>query len=64
MYQGDLKGEIDGDRVRFRSSLPADGNQLSYYFKGIASGDSMTGEVELGEYGQARWHARRQIHKA
>jgi D-glucosaminate-6-phosphate ammonia-lyase len=58
-YQGDLKGEMDGDRVRFRSALPADGNQLSYSFKGTASGDNMSGEVELGEYGQARFRAHR-----
>ncbi len=58
-YQGDLKGEIDGDRVKLRSSLPADGNQLSYTFTGSAQADGISGEVALGEYGHARWHARR-----
>jgi len=59
VYRGDLTGEIDGHRVKLRSSLPADGNQLSYVFTGLASGDGISGDVELGEYGRARWRARR-----
>jgi D-glucosaminate-6-phosphate ammonia-lyase len=58
-YQGDLTGEINGDRLLFRSFLPADGNRLSYTFTGTASGDAMSGNVALGEYGHARWRARR-----
>jgi len=58
-YQGDLKGEIEGDRVKLHSSLPADGNQLSYTFTGSLSQDSIAGEVAMGEYGRARWKARR-----
>ena len=59
VYRGDLTGEIDGHRVKLRSSLPADGNQLSYVFTGLASGDGISGDVELGEYGRAHWRARR-----
>jgi len=58
-YQGDLKGEIDGDRVRFRSTLPADGNVLSYSFQGSVSTDELSGRVQIGEYGAAKWRARR-----
>ena len=58
-YQGDLRGEIDGDQVKLRSSLPADGNRLSYTFTGSVSADSISGDVALGEYGRARWRARR-----
>ncbi len=58
-YNGEVQGQIDGEHVRFRSALPADGNQLSYTFTGTASGNSMSGEVELGEYGKARWRAKR-----
>jgi D-glucosaminate-6-phosphate ammonia-lyase len=58
-YQGDLTGEIDGPRVKLRSSLPADGNHLSYVFTGLASADGISGDVELGEYGRARFRARR-----
>jgi D-glucosaminate-6-phosphate ammonia-lyase len=58
-YRGDLTGEIDGHRVKLRSSLPADGNHLSYVFTGSASGDGISGDVEIGEYGRAHWRARR-----
>ncbi len=60
-YQGDLKGEIDGARVRLRSSLPAQGTHLSYTFTGSVSGNTMSGDVSLGEYGKARWTARRHM---
>jgi len=58
-YQGDLKGEISGDRVRLRSSLPADGNVLSYSFTGTVAGQGISGDVRIGEYGAAKWSARR-----
>ncbi|HEY2015150.1 MAG TPA: aminotransferase class V-fold PLP-dependent enzyme [Bryobacteraceae bacterium] len=58
-YAGDLKGEISGDRVKFRSSLPADGNVLNFAFTGTATGDGMSGDVRIGEYGSAKWRGRR-----
>ena len=58
-YEGDLKGHIDGDKVTLRSSLPADGNVLTYTFAGSVSGSDMSGEVQVGEYGGGRWRARR-----
>jgi uncharacterized pyridoxal phosphate-dependent enzyme len=58
-YEGDLSGHISGDRVTFRSSLPADGNVLTYAFAGSFSGSAMTGDVQIGEYGKARWRASR-----
>ncbi len=58
--RGELAGTIDGDQIRIRSSFPYEGTRLRYNFTGRVSGDSMTGEVDLGEYGRARWTARRQ----
>jgi D-glucosaminate-6-phosphate ammonia-lyase len=58
-YEGDLKGQIDGGKVRLRSTLPADGNVLTYAFTGAMSGASMSGEVQIGEYGRAKWSATR-----
>jgi hypothetical protein len=58
-YEGDLRGQIDGDRVKFRSSLPADGNELTYTFEGSVSGPDMQGDLRIGEYGRARWRAVR-----
>ncbi|HZB25019.1 MAG TPA: aminotransferase class V-fold PLP-dependent enzyme [Vicinamibacterales bacterium] len=57
---GAVRGEIDGDRVRLRSSLPCEGTRLSYRFEGRLAGETIAGEVDLGEYGKARWTARRQ----
>jgi len=45
--------------VRLRSSLPTEGTQLTYRFDGRLQGQTMEGEVTLGEYGKARWTARR-----
>src|SRR5262245_26797243 len=57
--QGSVNGTVDGDRVRLRSSLPTEGTQLTYRFEGRLQGQTMEGEVSLGEYGKARWSARR-----
>jgi hypothetical protein len=32
---------------------------LGYEFAGRVSGDSMSGEADLGEYGKATWSAKR-----
>jgi L-seryl-tRNA(Ser) seleniumtransferase len=56
---GDLRGRIEGDQVQFRSSHPWEGTRLGYEFVGRVSGESMSGEVDLGEYGKAAWSAKR-----
>ena len=58
--EGKLTGLMNGDRVSFQSVLPASGQSLSYAFSGRVEGDAMSGDLELGEYGRARWTARRQ----
>jgi hypothetical protein len=58
-YQGDLRGKVDGDKVELRSGLQAEGSRLTYTFTGTVAGDSISGTVGLGEYGKARWEARR-----
>ncbi|HTM48038.1 MAG TPA: aminotransferase class V-fold PLP-dependent enzyme [Bryobacteraceae bacterium] len=56
---GDVEGTISGDRIRFRSTLPVEGVRLVYTFSGAISGDAMSGELDLGEYGPAAWKASR-----
>lgn len=56
---GDLSGSVEGDEVHFRSSHPYEGTRFSFEFRGKADGDTMSGEVDLGEYGPARWSAKR-----
>ena len=58
-YTGDIKGEINGSRVRFRSTVPADGNVLSYTFTGTVSPQGISGDVQIGEYGSAKWTGSR-----
>lgn len=57
--QGDLKGWIEGAEIQFRSAQPLEGAGIHFAFMGKVSGNSMAGEVDLGEYGTARWSARR-----
>ena len=58
-FRGDLTGHIDGDRVELRSSLPAFGTYLSYTFRGSLKAQEIAGDVDLGEYGRAKWRAHR-----
>jgi L-seryl-tRNA(Ser) seleniumtransferase len=56
---GDLNGQVSGNRVRFRSSQKIEGTRLGYDFTGSVTGESMEGVVQMGEYGEARWTAKR-----
>jgi len=56
---GDIRGTRDGAHVRLRTSHPYEGTSLGYTFEGVVSGDSMTGTVDLGEYGKAQFTAKR-----
>ena len=60
--QSELTGFVDGRRVEFHSEPRYQGSTLKYRFQGQLQGDEMSGEVQLGEYGLAKWRARR--HKA
>ena len=57
--RGDVSGEVSGDRVMLRSTLPVEGTRLNYTFRGSLSGKEIAGDVELGEYGKAKFRARR-----
>jgi L-seryl-tRNA(Ser) seleniumtransferase len=56
---GDLHGSIHGNQAEFRSRQPIQGTSLSYDFTGTVNGNVMSGEVNMGEYGNARWTATR-----
>jgi L-seryl-tRNA(Ser) seleniumtransferase len=58
-FEGELTGAIDADKVEFQTALPAGGQTLPYGFSGKVTGDTMSGDLHLGEYGRARWTARR-----
>jgi L-seryl-tRNA(Ser) seleniumtransferase len=54
---GDLRGAIYGDQAQFRSHQPIQGTSLNYEFTGKVEGNMMSGDVNMGEYGNARWTA-------
>lgn len=60
---GDLRGAVAVNLIRFRSSQKIQGTRLFYDFTGTVDGDKMAGNVNLGEYGQARWSAERHQYK-
>jgi D-glucosaminate-6-phosphate ammonia-lyase len=57
----DLAGTMNGDKVQFRSSLPERevGNAITYSFSGTVNGDTMSGDLDLGEYLTAKWSAKK-----
>ena len=55
----DVAGVIDGDRLELKSLLRYEGSRMSYTFTGRVRGGGISGHVNLGEYGQATWTARR-----
>lgn len=57
--RGPLKGIASADTVEFSSVLPVEGSKLGYKFKGKVDGDRMAGEIDLGEYPNARFTAKR-----
>jgi hypothetical protein len=61
---GDLSGTVAANQVHFRSRQRIQGQQLSYEFTGTVDGDKMSGAVNMGEYGDARWSAERHHYRA
>ena len=56
---GDARGTREGSHVRLRSAHRYEGTVLEYRFDGMVSGGSMSGTVDLGEYGTAKFTAKR-----
>jgi L-seryl-tRNA(Ser) seleniumtransferase len=56
---GDLRGKVEGDRVWLQSSFRYEGTRLGYEFEGRLENERLSGTVNLGEYGTARFDAQR-----
>jgi uncharacterized pyridoxal phosphate-dependent enzyme len=56
---GELRGDRDGNRVTLRSNHPYEGTVVTYRFEGAMAGPTVSGTVDLGEYGEAKFTARR-----
>ncbi|GJM29170.1 MAG: hypothetical protein DHS20C17_18050 [Cyclobacteriaceae bacterium] len=59
----ELVGMVEGDQVKFRSQLHLPGDDLTYFFAGKVTGDSMEGSIHLGEYLTAKFNAKRTVYR-
>ena len=59
IYQGTVTGTVRANTVEMRSRMPVPGSTIDWRFKGTASGKTMSGTVDLGEYGIVPWTAVR-----
>ena len=59
LYKATLKGIIRADQIELRSTMAVSGNEIPWTFKGRVQGNTMSGPVHLGEYGDATWKATR-----
>lgn len=58
-YNASLSGVVHADQVELRSAMPIPGNAIHWTFRGSISGNSISGTVNMGEYGDATWSAIR-----
>lgn len=57
IYQASMKGTVHADHVELTSNMVVSGNSIPWTFRGVAAGNSMSGTVNMGEYGKALWSA-------
>ncbi|RZU39015.1 PLP-dependent transferase [Edaphobacter modestus] len=59
IYNAKFQGVVHGDQIELHSVMPVEGNPFPCNFKGTVQGNSMSGTVTMGEYGEAKWSAVR-----
>lgn len=59
IYHADVKGEVHATQVELHSVMAVSGNVIPWTFKGEIQGNTMSGPVHMGEYGEAKWEATR-----
>lgn len=57
IYTAPLKGSVHGSEVKLNGVMEVSGYSITWHFSGTASGGTMSGKVNLGEYGEATWKA-------
>jgi D-glucosaminate-6-phosphate ammonia-lyase len=55
----ELMGNIDGDEVRFQSRYSIPGDNVVMTFYGKLAGDTITGEIDMVEYVNAKFTAKK-----
>ena len=54
----DMIGSVEGDQVKLRSSVPLlIGDSITYIFSGTVSGDTISGDIFMDEYRNAKFTA-------
>lgn len=59
IYGGKLEGQVHGNAVELHTVMEVPGNPIHWTFTGTAQGGSMSGAVNMGEYGPASFMAVR-----
>ncbi len=54
-----MVGNIEANKVILRSVIPIVGNNVTFIFDGIVTGETMSGDLHMGEYGTVRFTAKR-----
>ena len=55
----EMVGSIEGDEVKFKSTYRAPGDAITSIFHGTLSGDTITGNLDMGEYLTGKFTAKR-----
>lgn len=59
LYNAPFQGTIHADQVALTSVLPITGYPITCRFKGSVQGNTMSGTLNMGEYGEVTWDAVR-----
>ena len=54
-----LTGTIDGDTVKFGINVNVQGQSLQIDYSGTVTGDTMSGTVVFGSFGDGKWTGKR-----
>ncbi|MDP3468080.1 MAG: aminotransferase class V-fold PLP-dependent enzyme [Daejeonella sp.] len=59
----DINGTIEGNQIKLSSVLRLPGDQITFYFSGTLNGNSITGDIHMGEYRTATFTASKSTDK-
>ena len=54
-----MEGCVEGDKIRLRVPMHYQAVGATYVFEGTLEGETLQGRVDLGEYWQGEWEAKR-----
>ncbi len=60
----EMVGTIEGDEIKLRSVDRRPGDSVMFIFSGKVTGDSVSGQIYMGEYRTAKFSAQRHVSKA